>query len=538
MQTHQTPSPPANSARLVAPLAGVHPAAWVSRVSAVSALLHAGLRRLALPLGIGGLLLTALLVYLPSLDDFFAADDFVFLQAANRHDLSAYLWRAVTFPHAEPFDLETPFWRPLVDGYFFLWWHLFGFDPLPYHLMNVVLHATVGMLTAVLVWQLTSARLTGLLAGLLFIVLPTHDYTVTWISDVTELLGTLWYLVALVSYAAFLRGGARSRWRYAAALSATALAFLSKQSTVTVLVPLAGLVVLIRPPTDRRAWCQRMVELLPFAALAVGFAALIARQEYPRYAAVGWYDIGGHMLVHWWDYLRWLTFPFAEPTYAAAQTSTGLRPWMSHLTTFAFLVVGVVAWWRRQALLAAMVLWAVVAFMPYLSATRPIEARYAYLASVPLCITLALLGHAVASWRARRVDVAWQVRLPITMTGVVLVGLVLITQTRERQHWMHEQAQAYQALVTQSPHLCGMLPPRSQIYLAADPRLWDLFGGFSSMAFNLLYEDVVVAPLPANQEALTSHPGATVCVIHYDSSADRYRRVAPSSAGEPPAPGR
>ncbi|MBA2356123.1 MAG: hypothetical protein H0V80_15855 [Acidobacteria bacterium] len=304
------------------------------------------------------------------------------------------------------------------------------------------------------------------------------------------------------------------------------------------LVPLVGLVVLLGPPTDRRAWCRRTLELLPFVALTVSFVTLIATQEYPRYAALGWYDIGGHMLVHWWDYLRWLTFPFVAPTTLPSQAQSDVTRWLSHLTALAFLLVGLVAARRRQALLAAMVLWALVAFMPYLSATRPIDPRYAYLASVPLCIALALLVQSAAGWLARRRDVAWTLGLPIAVTGTVLVGLALTTQTRARQHWMHEQAQAYETLVTQTPRLCGALPARSQIYLAADPRLWDLFGDFSRMAFNLLYEDVVVAPIPADQVLSANQPGTAVCIIHYSDSAGRYLRVAPSTADQPTTPGR
>ena len=497
--------------------------------------IRAGLSRLAAPVGVAGLVLAAFLVYLPSLDDFFAADDFVFLQAASRHDFREYVWRAVTFPHGEPFDLETPFWRPLVDAYFFAWWHLFGLDPLPYHLANVALHAAVAVLTAVLVWQLTGVRLTGLLAGFLFVVAPTHDYTVTWISDITELLAAFWYLVTLVAYSAFLRGGGRLPWLYAAALTATALSFLAKQSSVTVLMPLAGLVFLLGPPTNGRGWRRRLVELLPFAALTAGFVTLIATQEYPRYAAMGWYGLGGHMLAHWWDYLRWLTCPFGETAAASRQASSGLLTGMSTLTALAFLAMGVVAWRRRQALLLGMVLWTLAAFTPFLSATRPIEPRYAYLASVPLCIALALLVHSAASRLARRVG--WELSLSVATAGTALIGLVLAAHTRERQHWIQGQAQAYERLVSDVPRLCGALPAHSQIYLDADPLLWDMFGGFSSMAFNLLYENVRVEPIPADDhEWPATQPGTAVCAVRY--SAGRYTHLSPGAAGQPTRLGR
>jgi len=94
---------------------------------------------------------------------------------------------------------------------------------------------------------------------------------------------------------------------------------------------------------------------------------------------------------------------------------------------------------------------------------------------------------------------------------------------------MQDQAQAYESLVTEAPRLCGALPAGSQMYLAPDPDVWDLFGGFSSMAFNLVYEDVAVAPIPAAPEHLTSRPEAAVCIIAYH--ADGYRRLTPGEFG-------
>ena len=116
MEIHAPHRPSTSSVRPVAQLVGSTPARPTSLAATSPTRLRAGLSRLAVPLGLGGLVLAAFLVYLPSLDDFFAADDFVFLQAANRHDFREYVWRAITFPYGEPFDLEPPFWRPLVDA--------------------------------------------------------------------------------------------------------------------------------------------------------------------------------------------------------------------------------------------------------------------------------------------------------------------------------------------------------------------------------------------------------------------------------------
>lgn len=168
--------------------------------------------RLSSPLWAGlttflGLTLVAFLVYWPDITDFFALDDFIWLRAASNPDATAFFRRAFSFPAGTAFERPTPFWRPLVDAYFFAAWRSYGLDPLPYHVTNVVLHAAVGALLAVLVWQMTSSRMVAPAAGLLFVILPTYDFAVTWISSVTELLGALLYVLTLVLYAAYLRGG-------------------------------------------------------------------------------------------------------------------------------------------------------------------------------------------------------------------------------------------------------------------------------------------------------------------------------------------
>ncbi len=80
-------------------------------------------------------------VYSRFLGQWFFRDDTAALSAGKNPDFLDFL--RVAF--------SLPYWRPLVDFYFFAMYRLFGTDALPYHLVNAVLHGATASLTALLV---------------------------------------------------------------------------------------------------------------------------------------------------------------------------------------------------------------------------------------------------------------------------------------------------------------------------------------------------------------------------------------------------
>lgn len=420
------------------------------------------------------------MIYWPNLTDFFALDDYIWLQAASNPNAADFFRRAFSFPARTLFDAPTPFWRPLVDAYFFVGWRTFGLDPLPYHVTNVVLHGVIAALIAILVWQLTSSRVTSLLAGILFVVLPTYGIAVTWISSVTELLGALFYLLTLVLYAAYLRGPPLARWLYIGALVALVLALLSKESSVTIPIALAGLTVATRPPRNWRALLRRTQELVPFAALTLAYFIFLYVQEYGSTSGGGLYQFGWHAWGNLWDYLQWITLPLPDDW---ASWVGAARPF----TAIAFLILGTYAVAFRKPLLGLTFAWTIVALLPYSFFPAGIEYRYTYLASVPFVIFISIL----VSAGFPRIALRFGAYPATALVVAVLLSLsaFLAVQARDRQTWLSDQAQAYGDLFDQAPMLCGDLPQESHIYLLYSP-IFDLFGRSVRMALNLVYDDV------------------------------------------------
>ncbi len=137
--------------------------------------------------------------YLPALDAGFVFDDSMYLVDNSRMGTVeglASLWTDVGQP-----DYRHQYY-PLTSTALWAQHQLWGFRPFGYHFVNVLLHA----LNAVLLWRLLRAlRVPGAwVAAVIFAVHPVHVQSVAWISEIKNVLSTLFFLSsALVFVRAF-----------------------------------------------------------------------------------------------------------------------------------------------------------------------------------------------------------------------------------------------------------------------------------------------------------------------------------------------
>jgi|GEM_PF-321808 len=164
-----------------------------------------------------------------------------------------------------------------------------GKDPLPFHVVNVVLHVATTILFAAWVLALGMPRGPSLAAAVLFAVVPIHVEAVTGIVGRAELLvASLTFLAALLFRRAT-DGPRLGAGAYAGALVAFLLAVFTKENAVV----LPGVVVLgelLRRDTGeplgsrvRRkalAMCGLLVPLLAFAAVRLfAMGGLVSKKE-------------------------------------------------------------------------------------------------------------------------------------------------------------------------------------------------------------------------------------------------------------------
>lgn len=122
---------------------------------------------------------------------------------------------------------------PLVLTSFWVQHALWGLNPMPYHLVNVFMHAAC----AVVLWRVL--RRLGVPAAwfgaLLWAVHPVMVESVAWITELKNTQSGLFYLVALLLFLKWRTADPTTpgrEWRYAGALVCAVLAILSKASTV------------------------------------------------------------------------------------------------------------------------------------------------------------------------------------------------------------------------------------------------------------------------------------------------------------------
>jgi tetratricopeptide (TPR) repeat protein len=200
------------------------------------------------------IILVAFVAYLPVLRGGFVFDDSILITANRMVKASDGLRRFW-------FTTEALDYYPLTSSSWWLEWHLWGNNPMGYHVVNVLLHAA----NAVLVWiVLRRLRVPGAwVAGLVFAVHPVNAATGAWISEQKNTLSMLFYAVAILFYLQFYE---ESRWRwYGLSLAAFLLALLSKAAVVMLPVVLVGCVW----------WLHRTVRVkdilysVPFFALSL-----------------------------------------------------------------------------------------------------------------------------------------------------------------------------------------------------------------------------------------------------------------------------
>ena len=165
-----------------------------------------------------------------------------------------------------PRDIEQEghYW-PVTYTTFWLEHKLWGFEPLGYHIVNVLLHAV----NVLLVWRLLRrfAVPGAWVVAAVFAVHPLHVESVVWIIERKDVLSGLFYLTSFLAYVRFTDQGKPGRYLLALGLFAAGL--LSK--TVVVTLPAALLIW---------HWWQRgriarpdLLRTAPFFAVGLAIAA-------------------------------------------------------------------------------------------------------------------------------------------------------------------------------------------------------------------------------------------------------------------------
>ncbi len=232
----------------------------------------------------GGAILVAatLLAYIPAFFAGFVFDDTMHILLSPT---MTYSWDSLAAIWFKP--AWTPQYYPVTHTVWWLEYQLWGFTPLGYHLVNLVLHLGVVFLLWRLLHRLGLDWRVAWLAAALFALHPVHVESAAYVSELKNVLSAVFYLVAALCYWRFhagtgtsasarTAGDIRTSWRwYGCALVLFLAALLSK--TVTASLP-AAMLLIIWWKDDRIRW-HDVRRLVPFFILGIGLGLTTAWLE-------------------------------------------------------------------------------------------------------------------------------------------------------------------------------------------------------------------------------------------------------------------
>lgn len=159
--------------------------------------------------------------------DFVNLDDFDYV-SENPQVNRGLSWQGVRWAFTSQHSAN---WHPLTTLSHMLDVELFGLDPGPMHLVNVLFHLFNTVLLFRLLYVATgSTWRTTLVAGL-FALHPLHVESVAWISERKDVLSTFFWLAAMIAYSAWTRRPSAAR--YGAVVALFVLGLGSKAMLVT-----------------------------------------------------------------------------------------------------------------------------------------------------------------------------------------------------------------------------------------------------------------------------------------------------------------
>jgi protein O-mannosyl-transferase len=168
-------------------------------------------------------------------------------------------------------SLSVSRYYPLTLTTFWVEHRLWDLNPLPYHLVNIALHALSGLLVFFVLRRLRIPA--PWLAAVLWTLHPVSVESVAWITELKNTQSGVFFFLALLCYFRY-ESDSKAHW-YVLAFLCAAAAMLSKPSTVVL-----PAVMLLCVWWERGRWrWQDLVRVSPFLVLSTGMSALTVLEQ-------------------------------------------------------------------------------------------------------------------------------------------------------------------------------------------------------------------------------------------------------------------
>ena len=322
----------------------------------------------------------------------FFSDDFEWLVGAQQFDPGRL------------FDLSdrTHFYRPVLELYFHAALAECGRSASCFHWLSVLLHAGTSGLVAALAASISRSRMLGALAGLLFAVQPGPTEAVIWISAVSELLATAFFVLTVWLFWRALV--TKRRAFFAGSLCAFVACLFTHESGATLLPVLFLVMWLLHPEQspERGSLLRRLLALTPFAVVTAVYLAIAYIVNSRSYLVTeGQYGIGMHV--------------FTNVAHALLTLAVARRDAIGLAIVLAAYLWAATAAPPRVRFYA---LWTIVTLLPFAGFLGGLSSRYLYLPAVGFAgLAAEVLWWArqpLAAWSRAGVAVWWILTIALT----------------------------------------------------------------------------------------------------------------------------
>ena len=392
-------------------------------------------------------------IHVPTLHFYFFGDDFLVIGDINSRSFPAYM-RDVFLLR----DL-TPNWRPLTMLVYWGEFKAFGFNALPWRIVNLSLHAASVLMLYVLLLSMTKRVFVSTMAALIFGVSASAVHTVTYVTALPHVLSELFLLTALYSLYRYVAGGERRAAWYWLSFLLYVAGFLANEGGVVI-----GVVLLVYYAMaslyKRRDVLDFTMKMLPFGIAATLLVSGLSGCGCQGVEG-GFYGIGWHIPRETWVYMSRLAYPVGAIPLEPSALEWAIGSVVAGVAIF-FLIRGPnVARWAAVGL--------VTGLMPYVPGKIWTATRYTYM-SVPF---FAILVAIAAGWvhhhfaRFNRYIAHGLAALALVAVGG-LYGWQTLHQT---QPFLHE-TDRWRVLTTELREQYPTVPEGNTVYIADDDGVW------------------------------------------------------------------
>lgn len=137
--------------------------------------------------------LVILFIWKNAFSNFFAQDDFIFIEYFSQNSLVDDFKNVFGPP-------VVTHWRPFHNLYFLIAGNLFGKNFALYHLLTLSVHIAAGFFIFKIVQNLAKSNLAALAAAIFYTVHPAHFVSMFWVAGAATVIGFLFFVISIWSF--------------------------------------------------------------------------------------------------------------------------------------------------------------------------------------------------------------------------------------------------------------------------------------------------------------------------------------------------